>query len=520
MNSIPAITPKPSNDKKSKISEKFSTRVSKELVIGFAGPTGCGISTVITSTKDSLERLGYTVYILKLSEFIKQAIKDGTIQDPRPGKNTKGDRYLKLQDGGNSLRKEFNNAILAEYAIQEIVLKRAKSQPENNTNPKDNPPTKNAYLIDQLKHNDEVDLLRDVYRNLFFLIGVVSISSNRLQRLEKGERIPSTIAIEIMERDRQEEEDNGQKLDKTLKMSDFFVSTDSQNSKSISDHIERFCDLLHGQNTITPTHHEYGMYIAYAAGLRSACMSRQVGAAIVSTKGEILSTGCNDVPKGGGGLYSFEDKSKDKRCVHTEEMICFNDKEKSLLKDEIRSALSSLTKDSSPLLEGAFLDNALEQVFKASRIKDLIEFSRAVHAEMDALISLVRHGTEGVKGSNLYTTTFPCHSCARHIVAAGIHKTYYIEPYEKSLAQTLHSDAIKFDSNDSSTTEDMTHFIHFEGVSPSKYLHFFSMRKRKDFNGKKIEIPIISSSKSVNEFLDDYHAFEAKVVDHLKSVLP
>ena len=46
-------------------------------------------------------------------------------------------------------------------------------------------------------------------------------------------------------------------------------------------------------------------------------------------------------------------------------------------------------------------------------------------------------------GGTLYTTTFPCHNCTRHIVASGIAKVYYIEPYAKSLALELHNDAIE-----------------------------------------------------------------------------
>ena len=61
-------------------------------------------------------------------------------------------------------------------------------------------------------------------------------------------------------------------------------------------------------------------------------------------------------------------------------------------------------------------------IFRKTRIKALVEFSRSVHAEMDALISLARSGTKLPAGSNLFTTTYPCHSCARHIVSAGIER--------------------------------------------------------------------------------------------------
>ncbi len=45
------------------------------------------------------------------------------------------------------------------------------------------------------------------------------------------------------------------------------------------------------------------MYHAYGARMRSACLSRQVGAALMDKKGNVLSTGTNEVPRAGGGVY-------------------------------------------------------------------------------------------------------------------------------------------------------------------------------------------------------------------------
>jgi deoxycytidylate deaminase len=46
---------------------------------------------------------------------------------------------------------------------------------------------------------------------------------------------------------------------------------------------------------------EYGLFLAKAAALRTLDLSRQVGAAIFSDKGEIIALGANEVPKAGGG---------------------------------------------------------------------------------------------------------------------------------------------------------------------------------------------------------------------------
>lgn len=509
--------------------DSFKRRNSKELVVAFAGPVGCGISTIIDQTKLSLESYGYAVRVIKLSEFIRQEIAQGSVSvsasynsDMNPE-----DRYFLLQDGGNALREKYGSDILAEFAIRKIVTLRAEMMPEQFIEePKNYVPEKVAYLIDQVKHPAEVKLLRTVYRNLFQLIGVVSTMQNRESRLKSVDKIKPDKISQLTERDRKEEEDNGQQLDKALQLADFFVRSDKKSVDAIKRQMYRFASLLHGENSESPTPQEYGMYIAYAAGLKSACLSRQVGAAITNSSGEILSSGCNDVPSAGGGLYRSGFGDNDRRCIHREEQVCFNDREKNELKKKMLSALKNLrSSDSGELLVSEEnLQQILDSVYSASKIKDLIEFSRAVHAEMDAIISLARMGVPGVQGGVLYTTTFPCHSCARHIVTAGISKVYYIEPYEKSLAQSLHDDAIEFDTEDGvdNPTEagkiSKVKFIHFEGVAPRQYLNFFARATRKDSGGKVINIAQVDAGKSTVEYLDDYRDFESKVVVHLTEI--
>ncbi len=112
-----------------------------------------------------------------------------------------------------------------------------------------------------------------------------------------------------------------------------------------------------------------------------------------------------------------------------------------------------------------------------------------VHAEMEALLSLARSNVSAV-GATLYATTFPCHNCAKHIVAAGILKVIFIEPYPKSKAAELHSDSISLGF---STDDGTVHFEPFVGVGPRRFFDLFSMRHgsgypltRKDGEGQAI----------------------------------
>lgn len=510
--------------------ETFATRRSSELVIAFAGPIGCGIRSVIDETDSLLRARGYVVVRVKLSEFIEQAVTDGTVVLPNWAKDdssAKFRRYRELQDAGKALRKDSGNrAILAEFAIQKIVLDRRTSAgaAEKGT-PLDDVivPKRVAYLIDQVKRPEEVDLLRAVYRNLFYVIGITRVKEHRETALERETLHKDEISI-LMEIDRLEDKVDGQQLDKTLHLADYFIRNDKVTVEDGRKKIDRVLALLHGDQSITPTDDEQGMYAAYAAGLRSACLSRQVGASIVGSTGEILATGCNDVPKAGGGLYSASSGNKDMRCVHHQEQICFNDFHKKQLQQEIGEEvdryLRSLNRGDgkTPLyLSTEEKMNLFDRIYKETRLGSLIEFSRSVHAEMDAIVSLARH-RGGVMGSTLYTTTFPCHSCARHIVAAGIVKVFYIEPYEKSLAKDLHNDAIAFEAEEGGTPEDVSKvkFLHFEGVSPRQFQSFFRAPDRKGSDGKFVQIQPRTADKAVPEYLDDYQAFEAKAVFHLK----
>ena len=235
----------------------------------------------------------------------------------------------------------------------------------------------------------------------------------------------------------------------------------------------------------TPREDEYGMHIAYQASLRSACLSRQVGAAIFSEKGVLLSTGHNDVPKFAGGLYGMEPEHnfglvEDKRCWAFGAK-CYNDAEK----HDIARLICTELLEARMLRKKCDVDDAIHLILR-SRVGQLIEFSRAVHAEMEAIISVARTASSGLVGSTLYTTTYPCHNCAKHIIDAGVNRVVYREPYEKSLARTLNVDVIK-DTSERNLSGIVT-FETYGGVGPSRYEEFFKeQKKRKNEKGRFLD---------------------------------
>jgi deoxycytidylate deaminase len=136
-------------------------------------------------------------------------------------------------------------------------------------------------------------------------------------------------------------------------------------------------------------------------------------------------------------------------------------------------------------------ETSVKQAVRSSELKDITEYGRAVHAEMDALLTCARLGIS-VKGKRLLTTTFPCHNCTRHIIAAGLSRVTYIEPYPKSRAADLHKDAICFDLDEAERSRRIP-FVPFVGVGPRRYLDLFSLELstgakvvRSDNDGKAI----------------------------------
>ncbi len=84
--------------------------------------------------------------------------------------------------------------------------------------------------------------------------------------------------------------------------------------------------------------------------------------------------------------------------------------------------------------------------------------------------------------------------CARHIIAAGIHRVVYIEPYPKSRAKRLYKRAIQVDEDRDADT-DAVQFEAFVGVAPSRFIGIFDMVERKDRQGYSLN-PMAASNAS------------------------
>jgi deoxycytidylate deaminase len=241
--------------------------------------------------------------------------------------------------------------------------------------------------------------------------------------------------------------------------------------------IERALEILFGSPFRTPTRDERGQFVAAGAALRSSELSRQVGAAIATPAGSIVAVGANEVPRAHGGSHweedgagnrDFEIGDLDSNRKHLDELA-------RQLVDTVDQRVSALI-DGSPTTDRRAsqklqrlrrdVRGALPEDLRAGGLKDLTEFGRAVHAEMNAVLDAARRGVP-VAGTTLYCTTFPCHNCARHLIGAGIARVVFIEPYTKSRAEQLHADSATIAQSKRDPSK--VAFEPFVGVAPRRY---------------------------------------------------
>ncbi|CNI92176.1 anti-phage dCTP deaminase [Yersinia aleksiciae] len=473
--------------------QEIKDSVTPEIIIALCGPIGSPLHETAEQISFSLKKYGYKIYDIRLSDLIRINSKYTKINIDE---STKLKKFKSLITVGDKLREIYGSDILAKLAIAKISAERKKNFGEfddivNESSKGEASKIKNqkiCHIIDSVKNSSELELLKSIYGKMIFSIGVFSPLEARRENLSKINSLSVEDIAELINTDSGEEFDHGQSVRDTFPKCDYFLRVDSglaepgnaEAKGQILSKLERFFKLIFRSSVISPTEEENAMYAATSAARNSACLSRQVGAAVTSSSGELLSTGWNDVPRNGGGLYGKQSIrlkviDPDHRCYALQNRNCSNDAEKRILAEVV---IDSLVQEK--IIPVKKREAAIQTIIKNSRLKDLIEFSRAVHAEMHAILGASRVAGERILGGKIFVTTYPCHSCARHIIASGISEVYFIEPYRKSLALKLHSDAM---TESVIETDEKVKLIQFDGVAPTRFLELFESGSRKSKAG-------------------------------------
>lgn len=487
--------------------------IENELIIGLAGGLGVNFDEVAEELKIALSAAGYHVVTIRIAESF--AASKSTLPFAKC--------YWKMQYGTKQ-RQIHGNDYWGRRAVEKIFF----SRPDLSVKYK-----KIAYLVRSLKNKAELELLSNVYGRNFISIAIFSDAESSLKYLTKKLKLNS-IALDTAEKEMQEintqlhlgsdqnvdfsrdflyldgddkrklsdgdilarflmrkdqEETHpdlkkyGQNLFKCYSISNFFVY---QNS-NLRQQLRRFCNILFNDPFAEPTYEEYFMFCAQAAAYRSLDLDRQVGAVIVNKEHELVASGFNDVSKVGGGHFEHHDhplltntKQNDQRDFLQE--FDFNHIQLDKIARKIAKKLHLGSKDESQLRE---------------EISGVTEYKRSTHAEMSALLDAARRGI-AVRDCTMYVNTYPCHTCTKHIIAAGIRKVVFLHPYTKSRAREMYKTMLRHDAffqdRDANQESKQLLFEPFLGVSPNRYMIAFAndkeTRLEKDKDGKETGRPI------------------------------
>ena len=412
-----------------------------DVYLAVVAPTGIRRDSFEAVLDRVLKPFGYRMETIHLSKLIAD------FEGVAVNESTENDRLRTAMDAGSALRDRVGEDVLARAAMLEVASRRTSARSDSPV----------AYVFWSLKHPQEVATLRLVYGGAFHLIALWASEADRIDELKNRKKgITESDAREHVERDREEPgKRTGQQTRDTFHRADVFLPWGR-----VPDEpgLQRFVELLFGRPDLTPTADEHRMFLAYSSAVRSGELSRQVGAALVSTDGDLLALGANDVPRRGGGLY-WPTGDDDRDTVRGE--------------DSNTRARRELLEEVAAEVDGEHADE-LARKLGQTKLRQITEYGRAVHAEMDALLSCARSG-RSTRGATLLVTTFPCHNCARHIIAAGVTRVVYVEPYPKSRAFELHEKDLVEVLPSQGGNGDRVKFEPYLGIGPRRFFDYFSM---------------------------------------------
>jgi deoxycytidylate deaminase len=406
------------------------------LVVGLTGSFGSGCSTL----KESLSKLGFEPF--SLSKYVKA---EWSRRNQRPIEQAK---RKELQDIGDEMRKTSGrNEYLAELAVKEAIEKVKDGRP---------------LLFDNIRTAGEVRYFRNTYSN-FFLIAVDCSPKIRWERVREHYQTMGMNEIQFEKDDARDKRDEstrfGQAVDFCVGDADILVVNDKDfpipdvQIEKLRDKILPYINLMKGDLSRTPTALELYMGIAYTASLQSKCIKRRVGAVIVDEKfNAILSVGYNESPHPIEPCIikyhrCYREIYKEKHFKHLESLgeVC----------PSCHVPLKSL--------KPPFLCQCGCDLDKNLIGEKAINRCTALHAEEKAILNV---GSRLIEGYTIYTTTFPCFTCAQKIAYSRLASVVYVEPYPDQDALDLLEEA-------------NISVRKFEGVKAKAYFRLFGSWQRE-----------------------------------------
>lgn len=221
-----------------------------ELVFGFVYAVGTDADPVISVLNNYLEQYGYQSKEFRVSKKLQSLNLEIPFEDI-----SKSQRMNALMDAGNkACELAEDNRMLAVMAINDIASHRSED-----TQKRPMAMERTANIIRSLKRPEEVQLLRQVYRPGFFLIGIADDDDSQRAYLTKEIGLTDVETDTLLHRDQDEHQLYGQRTRKTFYLADVFVQ---RKGDAYKKQLERFVDLIFGHPFKTPTREEHAMFMA------------------------------------------------------------------------------------------------------------------------------------------------------------------------------------------------------------------------------------------------------------------
>ncbi|WP_133139670.1 deaminase [Legionella genomosp. 1] len=453
-----------------------SEQTQVELVIGLVAPLGTNRGHLVDFLKKYFQSRGYRVeYISLTKEFIKIS----------PTDVCEAFVYFFKMQLCNYIRERYSSGFFGFLTTYLIFKKRQRN-------------SKTVYLIDQIKNTTEQDVLTHVYGRNYIQISLFSneverdkllkykfsndfpiqeesesftleidpnheyddlFDSHLIDDIKKlSKKIPSVFSTEIQPdvthnlikkdfNDPKSQKGYGQEVSKLFHKSHYFFNLDLPLNK-VDHEIKKFVKIVCGEYIDYPTQDEFGMNLAYQVSVRSNFPGdRHIGASILTEQGEVIAVASIRAPSQSSNP-TFGDQ-----CLITEGYEIYKIKIEKWVK---------YLKELEP-------NQNVNEI--SSFLKDSLDFHPCTHAEIAAIIDAAKVGIS-VRNCTLYTTTFPCHLCAKEIVNSGIKRVVYLEAYPKSKNKELYPNVIDFDPKNKSK---LLPFDFYYGVGPPNFVSSYSL---------------------------------------------
>ncbi|HDV5711125.1 TPA: hypothetical protein RJD49_002849 [Legionella pneumophila] len=487
-----------------------------EVIIGIVSPLGTNRKKFLKDLENEFERRGYKVQKISLTtETFKIDCDD----------SNSFKYFLKMQLC-NNIRAKIINGFFAFLAC--LYISEYRNSLETNYK-------KKVFIVDQIKNIFEYEILSHVYGLNFIQISLFSNEIERDRELKnkfsndvhivndlpnieidpkkkysdiftnslikkikslangiiedyKNEVLPD-VSHNLMRKDfedfdiqKESNKISGQQIAKLFHKSHYYFNLDLPKDK-VKLEMKKFVKQLLGQYDEYPSQDEFGMNLAHQVSVRSNFPgARHIGAAIISNQGEVLSVASIRAPSQSSNTYlSDQLKVSDGYEEYKTKIDYWSEQLKKVSIDESKNIIKF--------------------------IQDTLDFHPCTHAEIAAIIDAAKIGVS-VRGATLYTTTFPCHLCAKEIINSGINRVVYLEAYPKSKNKELYPNLVDFEPKNKT---DLIPFDFYYGIGPKRFIYAYSLKNKSNNDCypplMRYEIPKYYEKK------------ENDIIEYVKSIL-